>query len=188
MPATTAPAPAAATAADKPTPAAAPVMAEKPPQPAMPKLPAPDPNAPVVVNLRRAGDTLRLEFPFAVPTPAAVFRRAGTLWLVFDSAAKIDLAALATSETSQLFRSSTVERGADGEAIVRIRLERPQVASLAADGPSWLLTIGDGGTAPTRPLVVARAAHRQEPRQHLHSLRARAENPHHRPIRKSATG
>ncbi len=155
-PAPAAAAPAAAKPADKPPPDAAPVIAEKPSAPAMPKLPAPDPNAPVVVNLRRAGDTLRLEFPFAVPTPAAVFRRAGTLWLVFDSAAKIDLAALATSEASHLLHSSTVERGTDGETIVRIRLERPQVTTLAADGPSWLLTIGDGGTAQTRPLVVAR--------------------------------
>jgi tetratricopeptide (TPR) repeat protein len=136
----------------------APAATEKPPAPSMAeaKPPAPDPNAPVVVNLRQSGDTLRLEFPFAVPTPAAVFRRADTLWLVFDTAAKINLAALATSETSQLIRSNTVDRGADGEVIIRIKLERPQIASLTADGPSWLLTIGDAGAAPTRPLVIAR--------------------------------
>jgi tetratricopeptide (TPR) repeat protein len=139
-------------------PAVAPAADEKPPAPAIAdaKPRPPNPNALVVVNLRQSGDTLRLEFPFAVPTPAAVFRRADTLWLIFDTAAKINLSALATTETSQLIRSNTVDRGADGEVIIRIKLERPQIASLTADGSSWLLTIGDAGAAPTRPLVIAR--------------------------------
>lgn len=120
------------------------------------KPPAPNPNASVVVATHRSGDVLRLEFPFAMPTPAAVFRRADTLWLIFDSAAKIDIGALNANETSQLIRASVLDRGADGEAILRVRLERPQMTSLAADGASWVLTIGDGGAVPTKPLVVAR--------------------------------
>ena len=142
------PPPLPATLAAEPSPASAPPAEAKPP--------APNPDAPVVVNLHRSGDTLRLEFPFAVPAPAAVFRRADTLWLVFDSDAKIDLAALSGAETAQLIRGSTVTRGNDGEAIVRLKLERPQIPSIAADGPSWLLTIGDSGAAPTKPLVIAR--------------------------------
>ena len=51
----------------------------------------------------RASDCLRCTgkgkspapiLPFAAPTPAAVFRRANALWLVFDSAAKLNVAAL----------------------------------------------------------------------------------------------
>ena len=118
--------------------------------------PAPNPDAPVVVAVHRSGDNLRVEFPFAVPTPAAVFRRADTLWLVFDSAAKIDLAAL-TTDSSDLIRSAALERGADGEAIVRIRLERPRLASLDADGPGWIVNIGDTVAVPTRPLGIARS-------------------------------
>jgi tetratricopeptide (TPR) repeat protein len=147
-------------ATPKATPPAAAPVAAKPPAPApavaIPKPPPPNPDAPVVVAVHRRGDALNLEFPFAVPTPAAVFRRADTLWLIFDTAAKIDLAALAGSEASQSIRSTKVDRGADGETILRMRLDRPQISSLAADGPSWVLTIGDGGTAPTQPLVVAR--------------------------------
>ena len=37
---------------------------------------------------------MRLEFPFAAATPAAVFQRADTLWLVFDTPAPIDLTAI----------------------------------------------------------------------------------------------
>ena len=41
-----------------------------------------DPSAPVVVEVRRQGEALRLSFPFATPTPAAVFRRADTIWRI----------------------------------------------------------------------------------------------------------
>jgi len=159
--------PAAAPAALTPPPAPPPLPpahadvkpADAPPPPVIgeAKPPPPDPNAPVVVALHRSGDKLRLEFPFAVPTAAAVFRRANTLWLVFDSAAKIDLNALETAESKELVRSSTVTRGAEGEAIVRMKLTHPQVASFRADGPSWLLSLGDPDATPTRALVVARA-------------------------------
>ncbi|MFI4971513.1 MAG: hypothetical protein ACHP7H_02430, partial [Hyphomicrobiales bacterium] len=119
------------------------------------KRPASNPDAPVVVELRQSGGTLQAEFPFVVETPAAVFHRADMLWLVFDSAAKIDLAAL-TTDTSQAIRSVVLERGADGEAIVRIKLERPRLVSLQADGPGWIVSIGDTVTVTSRPLVMAR--------------------------------
>ena len=82
------------------------------------------------------------EFPFAVATPAAVFQRADMLWLVFDSAAKIDTAAL-SADASRVIRAVTLTRGTDGAAIVRIKLERPRLVSLQADGPGWIVTIGD---------------------------------------------
>ena len=118
--------------------------------------PVPNPNAPVVVAVHRSGDNLRVEFPFAVPTPAAAFRRADSLWLVFDSAAKIDLAAL-TADDRDLIRSATLERGADGETIVRIRLGRPRLTSLDTDGPGWIVNLGDTVAVPTRPLGIARS-------------------------------
>ncbi len=119
------------------------------------KRPAPNPDAAVVVELQQSGDALRAEFPFAVATPAAIFQRADTLWLVFDSAAKIDLAAFA-ADTGHAIRNAVLERGADGEAIVRIKLERPRLVSLEPDGPGWIVTIGDTVTVPSRPLVIAR--------------------------------
>jgi tetratricopeptide (TPR) repeat protein len=150
-----APAPAApATPAPKLAAIAVPPPPEKPAV-AEHKRPAADPNGPVVVELRQSGDTLRAEFPFAVATPAAVFQRADTLWLVFDSAAKIDLTAV-TNDSSRVIRSAALEHGADGEAIVRVKLKRPRLVSLEADSPGWILTMGDSVTAPSRPLAIAR--------------------------------
>jgi len=148
---------------------AAPVLAEteqKAAEPAPPKeapkptmaesrLPAPNPDAPVVASLRQTGDLLRAEFPFTVATPAAVFSRADMLWLVFDSAAKIDVGAL-TNDASHAIHSAALEHGADGEAIVRIKLERPRLTSLEADGSGWVVTIADTVTTPSKPLAVAR--------------------------------
>jgi tetratricopeptide (TPR) repeat protein len=138
------------------------VAAPAPPSPpvkpaaAESKLPPPNPNALVVAELTQSGDALRAEFPFVAATPAAVFHRADMLWLVFDSAAKIDLAAL-NHDTSRVIRSATLERGADGEAIVRIKLERPRLTSLEADGPGWIVTIADTAKVPSRPLYINRS-------------------------------
>ncbi|HEX5507396.1 MAG TPA: hypothetical protein VFX37_02730, partial [Pseudolabrys sp.] len=88
-----------------------------------------DPSAAVVADVVQTGDNLSVDFPFAVPTPAAVFRRADMLWLVFDSAAKIDVSAL-KADTARIVRAVSLDHGKDGEAIVRIRLVRPQLASL----------------------------------------------------------
>ena len=145
-----APAAAAPKVADPEAPkaAASPATAER-------KRPPPNPDAPVVVELHQSGAVLRAEFPFAAATPAAVFQRADTLWLVFDSPAKIDLGAFA-GDTGHAIRHAVQERGSDGEAIVRIKLERPRLVSLQADGPGWIVTIADTVTVPSRPLVIAR--------------------------------
>jgi len=69
---------------------------------------------PVVAELRRQGEALRLVFPFAAPTPAAVFRRYDTLWLVFDNNTPIDIGALA-GEQSRTIRSVDVTRSREGQ-------------------------------------------------------------------------
>ena len=118
--------------------------------------PKANPNAVVVARTQQSGDRLRLELPFAAPTPAAVFQRADTLWLVFDSPAQIDLTALQADNDNGM-REVLFERGDDGAAIVRIKLARPRMASLEADGPAWIVNIADATTAETRPLAIARS-------------------------------
>jgi tetratricopeptide (TPR) repeat protein len=167
--ATTPPAPGAAQAASQPAPAATePPPAASPPPPARkitsPPLAAADdairpkanPNAVVVARTQQSGDRLRLELPFAAPTPAAVFQRADTLWLVFDTPAQIDLTALLADNDNGM-REVLFDRGDDGAAIVRIKLARPRMASLEADGPAWIVNIADATTAETRPLAIARS-------------------------------
>ncbi len=119
------------------------------------QMPAPNPDAPVVAGLHRNGQTLEMEFPFAIPTPAAVFRRDDVLWMVFDNPAKIDLGKLA-AQSGGAIRRATVTRADDGAAVVRIRLSRPRLISVDSDGPAWMVTIGDTVTTASHPLDIAR--------------------------------
>ena len=133
--------------------APAPVTTEPARSVAMEVLPV-DPERPVAVKLTRQGDNLRLMFPFATQTPSAVFQRADMLWLVFDTAAKIDVTAL-NADSSSTISSADVRSTGEGQA-VRLKLERPRLVGVTAEGTAWTVTIGDIVTTPSRPLSINR--------------------------------
>ncbi len=181
--------------AAKPAPAAAPppppaheakAAAAPPPAPKTAhavRRPASDPNAPVEAELHQSGDGLRIEFPFAAPTPTAVFRRADMLWLVFDSAAEIRLSAL-RREAGEAIREARFTRSKDGAAIVRLRLARPRLTGVISDGPAWIVEIGDTVSDADQAVGHRPQHRRQEPRQHRHSVRRSAHDPPHRRSRR----
>ncbi|MGD0025594.1 MAG: tetratricopeptide repeat protein, partial [Xanthobacteraceae bacterium] len=104
--------------------------------------------------LARKGANLKLSFAFMTPTAAAVFYRADTLWIVFDSKADIDLSALA-GESSRTIRSADLTHAPDAD-IVRIKLDRPHLASVAVDGPVWTVEVGDSILESTKALDLTR--------------------------------
>ena len=113
----------------------------------------------VSVRTERDSEGLHLTFSFAAATPAALFRRADTVWLVFDSTTPLDLAPIRGSDGSIVADANLLPLDR-GEA-VRIRLRRPQMPSLAGsteDGvANWTLTFADTMQAPTEPLIVTRS-------------------------------
>ena len=141
---------AAAAEAPKPTAAGqapAPVEAAKL---ATPAISAPPPesganNKTASVEARRDSDALRVMFSFAAPTPAALFRRADTVWLVFDQTAPIDVEPIRAKGGSIIGDVSRLPLE-KGQAI-RIRLNRPQMPSLESEGRAggteWTLTFAD---------------------------------------------
>jgi tetratricopeptide (TPR) repeat protein len=110
------------------------------------------------VNARRDSDGLRLMFSFAAATPAALFRRADTVWLVFDSKSPIDVEPIRSKGGSIIADVSQIPLD-KGQAI-RIRLNRPQMPSLTGndtpDGPNWTLTFAEAMLTPTQPLTAFR--------------------------------
>ena len=108
----------------------------------------------VPVELGRQAQNLKLSFDFMVPTAATVFMRADTLWLVFDSKADIDLGSL-KDEASRTIRSAQLTRAPDAD-IVRIKLDRPHLSSVGAEGPVWTVVIGDTVADPTHALDLNR--------------------------------
>ena len=113
-----------------------------------------DPAAPVVVEVRRQGEALRLTFPFVVPTPAAVFRRADTVWLVFDSQAPIDINKI-TAQSGRAIRNAAVTRSRDGQ-VIQLKLDKPKLTSIGAEGLTWTVVVGDMMLEPTQPLNIVR--------------------------------
>jgi hypothetical protein len=140
----------------------APVTAEatKSPPPAMSAQPkdGSEKGKTASVEARRDSDALRMMFTFAAPTPAALFRRADTVWLVFDQTAPIDVEPIRAKGGSIIGDVSRLPLE-KGQAI-RIRLNRPQIPSLEsegrANGTEWTLTLADRGQAPPLPLAVLR--------------------------------
>ncbi len=121
---------------------------------AAPKPAAEGSSGKVAVDLLRQGADLTLSFPFAKPTAAAVFNRADTLWIVFDSDSGVDLSALA-GEASRTIRAAEFTR-VDGADVVRIRLDHPHLSSVAPFGKGWTVTIGDTVVDPTHALDIDR--------------------------------
>lgn len=108
----------------------------------------------VTAGIGRDGDSVRLTFPFPTPTPAAIFRRAGTLWMVFDTRGPITLPDFGTSSGGMI-------RHALGTAlpegyVIRLMLDRPRLVAATAEAGTWTITVGDNIASPSAPLSVDR--------------------------------
>jgi tetratricopeptide (TPR) repeat protein len=114
-----------------------------------------EPGAGVATRVRRSGDNVTFEFPFASATPAAVFRRGDTLWLVFGSEDAVAVAPL-EGEIGRSIKGVTRTRARDAE-LVRIRLDRPMLVSAHTEGSAWNITLGPEAVEPTRPLALNRS-------------------------------
>jgi tetratricopeptide (TPR) repeat protein len=155
-PAASASAPASGAVAPAPMAAAAPAA---PPAPV--NLPHRDPVAAagadggkLVVELAHQAGNLKLSFPFTTPTAGAVFARADTLWIVFDSVVPIDLSELKGDASGTIGDASFVHT-ADAD-IIRLKLDHPHLSSVSTDGPAWTVQIGDRALEATRALDITR--------------------------------
>jgi tetratricopeptide (TPR) repeat protein len=115
----------------------------------------PEPGAGIATRVRRSGDNVTFEFPFASATPAAVFRRADTLWLVFGSDDAIAIGPL-EHEIGRSIKGVSRTHARDAE-FVRIRLDRPMLVSAYTDGTVWNITLGSEAVEPSRPLGLNRS-------------------------------
>ena len=86
-----------------------------------------------------------------------MFRRADTVWLVFDSLKPIDIEPIRSRNASIVAEVSEVplEKG----RAIRIRLNRPQMPSLTGEdqaGANWTLAFTETMQTPTQPLTAIR--------------------------------
>jgi tetratricopeptide (TPR) repeat protein len=87
-----------------------------------------------------------------------LFRRADTVWLVFDSVRPIDIEPI-RSKGGSIIADVSLLPLPKGQAI-RVRLNRPQLPSLTGEdrdgGTSWTVTFADTMLTPTQPLLAVR--------------------------------
>lgn len=100
------------------------------------------------------GDTVRIVFPFDQDTPAAVFERAGMIWLLFDTHVGIDKSDL-EAPLSELVDTIEVDATTSVQ-IMRMRQSQERLATLGSEGHSWVLSLGDILFAPTEPVRLER--------------------------------
>ena len=113
-------------------------------------------NGAATLEALRDSDGLRLTFGFGQVTPAALFRRGDTVWMVFDSTKPVDVEPIKAKGGAIVGEANRMPLD-KGQAI-RIRLNRPQMHSLSSDdgGRSWTLSFADKGQSNQQPLMVMR--------------------------------
>lgn len=100
------------------------------------------------------GSTVRVVFPFEQDTPAAVFRRGDTVWMIFDTTSGIKQPAN-SGEFDALASEFAVLPSGD-TLVVRIELSQDRLATLGSEGMAWVLSLGDIMLTPTEPIDLTR--------------------------------
>lgn len=102
----------------------------------------------------RIGDSVRMTFPFTEPVAASTFAREDTVWIVFDTDRRIDIAALRDFLHDRL--ADVKLHRQDGFQYLQLKLARPSLTSVAVEAARWVVTLGETPLEPTRPLVLRR--------------------------------
>jgi tetratricopeptide (TPR) repeat protein len=94
---------------------------------------------------------VRLDFAFAAPTGAAVFRRGEAIWLVFDSPEPLPVGSIQSD--GRYVRAVTAHRGPGWTALRVVASPTVQPQVLAA-GSRWSVRLGGSDGAPSRVEVT----------------------------------
>jgi len=165
-PATVAAGPVSLQPEDEPEAEAAPVVETAQAEPAAAPEAAPGGNpvpegGAVRANVSEFNGDLRVEFDWAGPLGAAVFRRGEAVWIVFDAGADLDLRELDTANRRHV-RDFQAARGEDWTA-ARIRVPSTSQAEVRNDGNRWTVVFSERIESPPRPINIRRDARRTRP-------------------------
>jgi tetratricopeptide (TPR) repeat protein len=108
----------------------------------------------VELKVQQFGASKRLMFPFTEPVAAAVFRRHGAVWLVFDTEQPIIADSIAQDMQREV-RDFDLDY-MDGKRILRLNFLQPQLVTAQMDQTSWVITVGDSIANPPAPVMMDR--------------------------------
>ena len=108
----------------------------------------------VVATAREAGGILRLTFPFNEKLSAAAFRRGHTIWMLFDTLSKLDVAALTKLPGGKVTGLRHIHTGS--MQYLRLQLSRAWLTHVTNNDNTWSIDIGDMVSGQVKPLQLQR--------------------------------
>ncbi|WEF52637.1 hypothetical protein AFIC_001132 [[Pseudomonas] carboxydohydrogena] len=128
------------------------------PQAPAPQAPAPRDAAadrsPQGITAKRTSANFKVTFPFGSSVPTALFKRADSIWMIVADNGPLDVQPIKTEGGALIAAAESVP--VQGGQAVRIKLNRPQLASLSGDQQGLVLTLADQDVAASQPLVAER--------------------------------
>tara|TARA_R110000868_G_scaffold219607_1_gene470699 strand:- start:2615 stop:6118 length:3504 start_codon:yes stop_codon:yes gene_type:complete len=115
----------------------------------------------VPVSLSQSNGDLWMDFDWAGPVGAAVFRRGTAIWIVFDAAARLQPGEFPSGPHAHV-REASIIRGADHSAMRLVVSELTQ-AEARIDGGHWTIVLSDSIEAPPRPVQIRRDVRADRP-------------------------
>ncbi|MBV1886842.1 MAG: tetratricopeptide repeat protein [Parvibaculaceae bacterium] len=109
---------------------------------------------PVKVQVDVLGSSVRLTFPWAERVGAAVFQRAGKVWMVFDTTDEVDLSGI--GQAARLLIGDPEIVPVDDATIVQFSPKERVLLTASEKGRSWIVTLGDVIVEPTRAITLNR--------------------------------
>ncbi|MGI9378994.1 MAG: tetratricopeptide repeat protein, partial [Methyloligellaceae bacterium] len=109
----------------------------------------------VKAEMTKIGNAIKLKFPFATETSAAVFRRGRIVWLVFDSPDFIDFSGIADRADSVVDNIQQNQLGR--RSIVRLQLQQPWLTHTSKMETTWVVQIGNMVTGEASTLNLQRS-------------------------------
>lgn len=106
------------------------------------------------IAVERTGSDVRVALPLASDVPAALFRRADTIWLIVADSRPLDPQPIRTAGGTLIAAASNMPL--QGGQAIRIKLIRPQLASLMDSPQGLVLTLADQDAPAAQPLVAER--------------------------------
>ncbi|MEN6543703.1 hypothetical protein [Parvibaculum sp.] len=111
--------------------------------------------APLKVSTNTIGGRTEIVFPWTVPTGAAVFVRADTLWVVFDRTVPVDMTAFLRNAPKFIGRPRPIEIE-NGIALAFPLRQSHMMVSAAENGTEWRLSLGEAPAGAGRSINVER--------------------------------
>lgn len=113
------------------------------------------PEGKAVMHLVSGGSGTDVVVDWPEPVGAAVFERAGRLWIVFDAALPLDMAKV-TPETLGPFGAPEMKTFDNGTALI-LPLREKVLIGAVEEGASWRISAGETLTTTGRPIGLSRS-------------------------------